>query len=85
MYVKIMQTHQEGDDIAEHVYEENMFECTNYAYNELSTNETLFTIIHGEDDATTFEINKSNTKIFIMNNSGATIDSYRWTADGKLR
>jgi hypothetical protein len=84
MYVKIIQE-KEPDHQGVIGYEENVFECTTYTYRE-TEHETIFCIIHGEDNATTFPLeDRPGTKIFIMNNDGVTIDSYRWKADCSLR
>ena len=79
MYIKIMIKDTETDRYIEHMYE-----CTNFKYSE-DDEETLFSIIHDEDNATTFGLDKPNTKVFIMNNNGVTIDSYRWTDTGTLK
>ena len=77
MYVKIMTREQK-------TYREDMFECTNFKYNE-ENGETLFHIIHAEDNVTTFSLDKTMTDIYVMNNNGVTIDSYKWTEDGRLK
>ena len=68
----------------ENKHKEYMYECTNYTYTE-DDEETLFTIIHDEDNITCFSLAKSDTKIYIMNDNGVTIDSYKWTESGTLK
>lgn len=77
MYIKIMIKEED-------TYIERMYEATNFTYKE-DDEETLFSIIYDEDNALHFGLDKPNTKIFITNNNGVTIDSYRWTEQGKLK
>lgn len=79
MYIKIMIKDTETD-----TYTEYMYECTNFKYKE-DDEETLFSIIYDEDNAIHFGLDKPNTKIFIMNNNGVTIDCYKWTNEGALK
>jgi hypothetical protein len=64
-------------------YKEFMYECTNYQYSE-SKAETTFDIIHDVDNITTFTLDKPSTYIYIKNNNGVIIDSYKWDDKGNL-
>ena len=79
MYIKITCVEQQGDEIAARVYREQTYECENYKYTEIGDEATLCIIRHENDggyDIT--QIDKVNTAIYIMNDDGKTIDSYRW-------
>lgn len=78
MYIKVMQ--QFGEQ-----YKEQMYECTNYTYIE-NEDTTLLSIIHDDDNITSIDLDRDpTTKVFVMNDNGVTIDSYKWTEEGYLK
>ena len=71
-------------DTETQTYKEQMYECDNYTYREYS--EQCEIVIYADEENSIVEsLDKEGTKVYIMNNNGVTIDSYKWTDEGTLK
>ena len=56
---------------------EHFIECSNILFN--SMDKSIFQLdVQNKVDWTTYDIDKTKTELYIMNNEGKTIDKYRW-------
>ncbi len=57
-----------------------IYECARIAFHPASERpETVFVTLEGSSDGPlSFELEKKTSELFVMNEKGQTIDSYRW-------